>query len=299
MFNQIRVIVNPIAGGKKDKKALIEKLTFLLSAPGRRVSIQYTQRSGEAFELSRAAVKENADLVMAVGGDGTVNEVASALVNTGVPIAILPQGSGNGLARTLRITSDVTRAAELINEPTVSLIDVGKANDRYFFMLMGIGFDALIGHKFNSHHARGPLPYFYLGAKEFFKYRPPTIQLEFMNQVVELAPFLITIANAQQFGNNALIAPHAKLNDGFLDIGIVRRLGLFGLLSALPKLFRGRIQDFSGIEFHKTKTARLVRKQPDYINLDGESIFEEAVVNISVLPRCLKVIVPKICPALN
>ncbi len=298
MFKHITVIVNPIAGGKKNKRQLIERLTNLLSREGRNISVRYTEKRGDATQLSQAAVAENADLVVVVGGDGTINEAGSALVKTDVPMAIVPQGSGNGLARTLRIPSDVAAATGLINEGVISAIDVGKANDRYFFMLMGIGFDAAIGEEFNAHSARGPLPYFYLGAKKFFSYRPSKVKMSFQDNVIDLAPFLITIANAQQFGNNALIAPHAILNDGLLDVCIVHHLSFFDLFSMAPKLFSGRVREFSGIEFHKTETVCLERERANVINLDGEAVPESAVVNISVLPRSLKIVTPQSCPAL-
>lgn len=298
MFNHVTVIVNPIAGGKKNKRQVVDSLSASLSRSGTKISICYTEKRGDATEFSRAAVARNSGLVVVVGGDGTVNEAGSALVRTGVPMAIVPQGSGNGFARTLRIPADVASAAGLINDGVVSAIDVGKANDRYFFMLMGIGFDAVIGQEFNSHSARGPLPYFYLGAKKFFSYQPSKVKMSFQNSVIDLAPFLITVANAQQFGNNALIAPHAILNDGLLDICVVHRMSFFDLFSALPKLFTGRIRDFSGVEFHKTADVRLERERAEVINLDGEAVPESAVVSVSVLPRSLKIVTPRICPAL-
>ncbi|HEX9655183.1 MAG TPA: YegS/Rv2252/BmrU family lipid kinase [bacterium] len=298
MFNHITVIVNPIAGGKKDKKKLIQLLLAQLSSNGRKVSVRCTTKKGDATLFAREAVDENVNLVVVVGGDGTVNEAGSALVKTGVPIAIIPQGSGNGLARTLRIPADVKSASGLIAAGVVSDIDVGNANRHYFFMLMGVGFDALIGQKFNEYSARGPLPYFYLGAREYFTYQPPRVHLSFANRRVELTPFMITVANAQQFGNNALIAPHAVLNDGLLDICIVNRLRVIDLVAALPKLFTGRIGDFSGVEFHQAAAARLERERADFINIDGEAVLEEAIVDISVLPRSLKVVTPRVCPAL-
>ncbi len=298
MFKRISVVVNPVAGGKKDKSQLIARLTKLLSAPGRSLSIQYTEKSGDANRLAREAVQQNSQLVVVIGGDGTVNEVGSALVDTDVPMAIIPRGSGNGFARTLRLPPQLEDAAALINDGAISLIDVGQANERYFFMLMGVGFDARIGERFNAHSSRGPLPYFYLSAKEFFNYRPAPLQINFNGKALALAPFMIIIANAQQFGNNARIAPHAILNDGLLDICIVRRLSFFDLLFALPKLFSGRIHNYSGVEFYQAQQVQLQRERADFINLDGEAVWEEAVVNVRVLPRRLKVITPKFCPAL-
>jgi YegS/Rv2252/BmrU family lipid kinase len=298
MFNRIVIILNPIAGGNKNKASLLSKLTGLLSTDGREVSVQTTLKRGDAIQFARAAVQSSADLIVVAGGDGTVNEVGSALVNTGVPLAIIPRGSGNGLARTIGIPSELDQAAALINQGIVCDIDAGKANERYFFMLVGSGFDALVGHKFDTHHARGPLPYFYLGAKEFLGYRSSALRLSFGEVELSLSPFLVTVANARQFGNNALIAPHAILNDGLLDICIVHRLTFFDLLFVMPKLFKGRIRDYSGVEFHTANFIRLERERPDFINLDGEAVLEDAVVNISVLPRSLKVVTPKTCPAI-
>jgi diacylglycerol kinase family enzyme len=169
---------------------------------------------------------------------------------------------------------------------------VGKVNERLFFLVVGVGFDALVGHKFDEFPTRGPLPYFYIGTKEYFNYRPARITMKFDDKKLEVQPFLVAIANGKQYGNNALIAPDAKFNDGLFDICIVHQIKLGHLPGAVSKLFTGKITEFSEADFYKTAAIDIEREKPDIINLDGEPVQEDARLVIRILKNCLKVIAP-------
>ena len=298
MFDRITVIVNPIAGGRGNRRPGIEYIIDYFTQEGSTVDLNTTTRCGEATEFAESAVQRNANLLLVAGGDGTVNEVASALVGTDVPLGIIPMGSGNGLARSLGVPKNIDGACALITRGSVSSIDVGRANDRYFFLVAGVGFDAVVGRRFEESARRGPLPYFFLGAKEYLTYRPAHLKINFDCRSLDSYPFLVAVANGPQYGNNAIVAPDAKLNDGLLDICIIHKLPVLQLFSALPKLFNGRLKNYSGAEFYQSKNVTLERNCDDYLNLDGETVLEKAVVNISIMPKSLKVVAPPDSPSL-
>lgn len=299
MFKKITIIANPIAGGIKYKEKIINFILDYFSKNDRKITIRQTSKRGEATELAKQAVKEKVDLVVVIGGDGTINEVGTGLVNTKVTLGIIPSGSGNGLARSLKIPGKVDQACQLISKGHICSIDVGKANNRYFFLVLGVGFDALVGKRFAESHRRGPIPYFYFGLKEFFVYKSDWLKISFDCKMMEIKPFVIAIANGQQYGNGAIIAPDAKLNDGILDICIVHRLTFFQTFSAIPKLFKGQIYSYPDAEFHRTQSIRIERESPALVNIDGEPIFEDSVVDISILPKSLRVIASPNSPCLS
>jgi len=298
MHEKITLIVNPISGGGKDKKELLKFVSDYFSQKGNRIALKATSRRGEATEFAQQSVRDSDDLVVVVGGDGTINEVASGLVGSEVAMGIIPRGSGNGLARTLKIPQNIAKACKLISDGDRVKIDMGKANGRFFALVAGIGFDAVVGKRFDEHHKRGPISYFFIGTKEFFLYKPEIVKISFGDQSFEVEPFLIAAANGQQYGNNAIIAPDAKLNDGFLDITIIHYTSVFQLMRALPKLFSGRLKGYPDADFHKTKSLRIQRSAPGVLNIDGEPVDEKSVIEISILPKCLKIIAPQNSPGL-
>lgn len=298
MFKKIAIIVNPIAGGAKSKEKIIDYLFRYFSSLCKDMAIQITSQPGEATALARKCAQEKVELIIAIGGDGTINEVGTGLVGTEVALAIIPTGSGNGLARSLNIPTNLRHACELIKQQTVTYIDVGQANNRYFFLVFGLGFDAVVGKRFSESSLRGPIPYFYYSFKEYFEYRPPKMEIVFNGYAKKIQPFVVAVANGKQYGNGALIAPDAKLNDGFFDVCIVHRLTVFQAFTAIPKLFKGKIHNFHEVEFHKTDALQIVRDEPGIINIDGEPIEEGATINIKILPKKLKIIAPGNNPAL-
>jgi len=299
MNEKITVIVNPISGGRKDKTELLKIVSDYFSQNGNRVTLKTTSQRGDATKFAQQAVRDSDDLVVVVGGDGTINEVASGLVGSEVAMGIIPMGSGNGLARTLRIPQNIEKACKLISEGDRVKIDTGKANGRFFALVAGVGFDAAVGKRFDEHHKRGAISYFYIGIKEFFLYKPETVKISFDEQLFEVEPFLIAAANGQQYGNNAIIAPDAKLNDGFLDITIIHYTSTFQIIRGLPKLFSGRLRRYPNADFYKTKSVRIQRSGPGVLNIDGEPVDEKSVIEISILPKSLKIIAPPNSPGLT
>jgi YegS/Rv2252/BmrU family lipid kinase len=287
---RVKFIVNPIAGFWRDKRYIID----LIHQRGKDwdFTIEQTAGRGDATKLAKQAAAQSYDLVVAVGGDGTVNEVASGLVGTETALGIIPRGSGNGLARSLGIPLQVAKAVEVLAEGREHYIDAGRAEHRYFFVVTGVGFDASVGHKFNTAAWRGPLPYFYIAAREFANYQPEPLRLSLEDDVLELIPFLVTIANTQQYGNGAIIAPHARPDDGLLDICIVQPMNFFEFVLHAPKLFTGKADSVPLITYYRSKTAAIEKSGPVLFHVDGEAEIANGPIQVSVLPKALKVIIP-------
>ncbi len=289
---KIRFIYNPNSG-------LIHPINFIRKMIDQyfppnlcEYEIKMTEQKGHAKILAKQAVDEEFDIVVAVGGDGTVNEVASSLINTHVLFGIIPVGSGNGLARGLGIPLMVRKAVKLITVGSVRTIDVGVANDQYFFTASGFGFDAAVGKRFEESKIRGPAPYYIAGVKEFFAYKQPEFKIVFNGYKIKVKALLVAVVNVRQYGNNAIIAPHALPDDGLLDLCIIRSVKFLPTVIHLPKLFTGNIEKAPYVEHYQGTEFKIVRERADVYHCDGE-IYEttDEKVNISVIPGALKVIV--------
>jgi len=290
MRKKIKFIINPIAGFRRDKRFIIEHLQKLSSEF--EVDIEKTSCRGEAKTIAATAARQGFDTVVAVGGDGTVNETASGLVETETALGIIPLGSGNGLARSLGIPLNPEKAVRVACSGNRRRIDAGRAAHRNFFVVAGVGFDATVGKRFDSTHWRGPLSYFYLGIKELITYRPRQVRLSFDEQKIDLTPFLVTVANTCQYGNGAMIAPQALCDDGQLDICIVDESSKMIILRHLPNLFNGTIDRMPHIRYFRSKEIVIAGDSPLLFHVDGEPETVEGALRISVLPRALQVIVP-------
>lgn len=289
----IRFVINPIAGFRRSKKDLLQLIRRNFEAG--EYDTRLTAGPGDATVLAREAVASGYEAVIAVGGDGTINEVASALVNTDTALGIVPRGSGNGLARGLGIPLQAEAALVVVREAHLRKIDVGNANSRYFFMLTGVGFDASVGEKFNEVSRRGPLPYFVIAAKEFVRYDPETLTVRMDESLTELTPFLITIANTQQFGNGAIIAPRAVPDDGLLDVCVMRPMSVFSALRHAPKLFNGTIDSAPEVSYQQVRSVEIIKAGDILFHVDGEPQRCKSPLKISITPQSLNVMVPRSC----
>lgn len=298
MRGKITIIINPISGNRRRRDESIRHVRGF-AADHCVADIVETGKRGDAAAFSREAVRRGQDMVVAVGGDGTINEVASQLVDTDVCLGIIPLGSGNGLARSIYLPKDIEEACQVLRKGRISTIDVGKVNERYFFLIAGVGFDAHVGRSFENYNKRGPLAYFYLAAREFFSYKPEPLTVETGNDnIIQESPFVVAVANGRQYGNNALIAPSAKLNDGLLNVLVVHTLPWWRLPMMLPKLFSGKVRTVPGTSFFETASVVIRRKKESWVNVDGEICFEAADLHISILPKGLKIITPPNIPSL-
>lgn len=288
---KIYVIINPISG-VGSKKSIPERISSKIDQ--HRFDLQFfiTGYAGHAYEIALAAAKDKVEFVVAVGGDGTINEVAKALVNTKTVLGIIPFGSGNGLARDLHISTSVGKAINTFIEQNIIEIDFGIANDHIFFCTCGMGFDASVSEHFSKEKTRGPLKYVKNVVGTYIDYEPEKYEITFPGGRIEEKAFLVTCANATQYGNNAVIAPGASLQDGLMNIAILKPFGVLEIPQTTLQLFSKNIDNNKNLTEIITKEAVIKREGPGWIHIDGEPLYESDTIEVKVVPRGLKVIVP-------
>lgn len=290
MKKKIVFIINPISGGKSKIfiPALIDKY---LNHNKFDANIVFSERVGHAFILAKEALAQNADVVTSVGGDGTINEVAAAMVFSGKIMGIVPCGSGNGLARTLKIPLNHIKAIEHINKLETVLIDSGVLNDKKFFNMAGLGFDAHISALFAKDKTRGLKGYVKSTFTQITKYKPENYQLEIDGKIIEQQAFMLSIANSSQYGNNVHISPTALVNDGLLDICLVKSFPLYSFPNLGLRMLLKTIQHSNYVTIIKAKKAKIIREKAGPVHLDGEPLFMAKEIAVSINPLSLKLIV--------
>ncbi len=251
-----------------------------------------TEKPGHATTLSREALEQGVDLVVAVGGDGTVNEAARPLIGTGTPLGIIPVGSGNGLARHLGIPTETDRSINVLNHFSLKTIDTVKANDEVFLSIAGVGFDALVAEKYADQQMRGFFSYAFISITEYFPYRPLTFRLVIDGRELEREALFISFANSNQFGYNTIIAPQAKIDDGLIDVCIVKKFPAWVSPFLAPMLLAKKIDQTPYVEIVRAKEVFLKNKS-NIINLDGEPVKLKENLHIKVIPASLNVVVPQ------
>lgn len=288
--SSIVFIVNPISG-TQSKKGVVEKIEKYIDREKFNHLIVPTQHAGHATEIARQYAKDGIDIVVAVGGDGTINETARALVHTSTTLGIIPCGSGNGLARHLHIPMDIRKAIETINRCMVETVDYGKINDIPFFCTCGVGFDAFISMKFAQAKKRGVGTYIENTLKEGLNYKPEIYEIENEDGTQRHKAFLITCANASQYGNNFYIAPKASLCDGLMDVIIMEPFTVLDVPSISFQMFNGTIDQNSRIKTLKCKRLKIHRSKPGVIHFDGDPIMAEADLTVEIIEKGLQVII--------
>ena len=292
---RIVFVVNPISG-TTGKRMILNKIDKLIDNKRFAYDIVNTQYAGHAFEIARNASNRGIEIVCAIGGDGTVNEIASAIVHTDTALAIIPCGSGNGLARHLHIPMDAIRAIKLINEGSVQLIDYGLINLHPFFCTCGVGFDAFISQKFAESGKRGPLTYMENILKNTLNYNPETYELDVEGENEEKMSYkavLIACANASQYGNNAFIAPQASVRDGLMDVTIIEPFNMIEAPQLAIQLFNGTIDQSSRIKSFRCKNLHIRRQHAGVIHFDGDPIETGECIDVSIVSQGLRCICPQ------
>jgi len=287
----IKFIYNPYSGLIHPEQLIKRIIAYYFPTNLCYYDFNSTEFRGHAYQLSTEAVEKGYDIVVAIGGDGTVNEAASGLVNSDTALGIIPNGSGNGLARGLGIPISIRRAAKLITTGQTRTIDVGQIDDKFFFVIAGLGFDAIIGKRFEDGKIRGPAPYYIAGFREFFRYHEPEYEIKFDRQTIKTRALVVAVANIRQYGNNAIIAPNAKPDDGLLDLAIIEPTNFVSAIYYLPTLFTGRIDRTPLTRIYRATKFEIIREFPAPCTLDGEVIEGQTHLTVTMLPRALKVIV--------
>jgi len=285
-------ILNPKSGPKKRAEELIHRIDKIFSTSGHEYEFAFTTGPGDATQIARKGVAERFDLITAVGGDGTVNEVASGLINTNVILGIIPLGSGNGIARSLNIPVNIKKSIRLLLNPGSRKIDTGLVNDLPFIGVSGLGYDANVGERFQEFGFRGPIPYFLIGIREYLGYKPVSISLKLAGKTKIISPLLITFANTRQYGNGAIIAPQAVPDDGFLDICIIQPVSIIRAISLMRKLFTGSIDKAKDYTHFRVRSMYIkTTTEETHIHTDGEPKTISGDLNICIKEKSLHVCV--------
>jgi YegS/Rv2252/BmrU family lipid kinase len=286
-------IMNPHAGRKKKTENLLNLIDSYMSTASYTYEFAYTSQAGDATRIASQAVNEGFNIVVAVGGDGTVNEVASGLINEEGHLGIVPMGSGNGIARSLKIPITTKECLQFLLFPEMTTIDVGMIGKNYFVGVAGIGYDALVGEKFQNFGVRGPVPYFFIGVNEFLKYRSQTYCIEIDGKKFKKEALVIALANTRQYGNGAIISPISDPRDGFIDVCIIEPLTYLQATQHAWMLFKGNI-DASPLYYHKKcKSVRIYTKNLDMpVHRDGEPCEPVTAVDVKIVEKALKVCAP-------
>lgn len=289
---KIVFVINPISG-TQGKEQILAWVNEKLDREKYDMEVVYTEYAGHAIEIAAQKAAEKAFAVVAIGGDGTINEIARSLVHTDTALGIIPCGSGNGLARHLQIPLDPKKAMDIINGGRLEVIDYGKINGIPFFCTCGVGFDAFVSLKFSQAGKRGPLTYLEQTLLESLKYRPEVYELEMDgNASARYRAFLIACGNASQYGNNAYITPRATLDDGLLDVTILEPFTVLDVPSLSFQLFNKTIDQNSRIKTFQCKSLRIHRSKPGVVHFDGDPMMAGEDIEVSIVQRELKVIVP-------
>jgi YegS/Rv2252/BmrU family lipid kinase len=289
------VIVNPVSGQRAGGDEVSHRVATIEQAArrgGLDVTVHQTTHRGHATALAREAASRTAAVVVAWGGDGTVNEVAAGLAHSGTPLAIVPAGSGNGLARELMIPTSPGRALDVAFSGATRVVDLGELNGRYFVNVAGIGFDACVARAFNASRSGGwGLPrYVRLALREARHYVPQVYRVTVDGTAADVRAYVIAVANSAQYGNGARIAPHARMDDGVLDMVIVGVAPVWRLVLESRRLFTGAVAGARDVQTAPLREAEIASTEPMPMHVDGEPIEPATRAVVRVHRDALRVI---------
>jgi len=289
--SNILFIINPISGGK-DKLKIPGLIDANLDRSKFNANYSFTEYIGHASEIAEEAASKNFDIIVAVGGDGTINEIGTKVMQQHKILGILPFGSGNGLSRFLKIPMNTTQAIKVINDCKVRVIDTAKFNDKWFFNMAGMGFDAHISSVFAGNKSRGLSGYLKLGFKEMLDYKPQTYHIYIDGKEYIRKAFVVSVANSSQYGNNAHIAPNASITDGLLDVCIIKEFPIYKIPVLAYHMLNGSTDQSNMVEIIQGREIRIQRMSNDAIHIDGEPFFMGKEINVSIVPLSLNIITP-------
>lgn len=290
---KLMAIINPISGTDGGKSTMPQVIAQAIDHMRFDVDTRFTQYAGHATALAAEAIAAGCHGVLAVGGDGTVNEVASALRDTPVSLGIMPCGSGNGLARHLGIPLEPEKAISIINHNHTEALDYCTVNERPFFCTCGVGFDAMVSEKFAQAGRRGPITYLQKALGEYLRYHSEEYIIETADKVVAEKAFIIACGNASQYGNNAFIAPQASMKDGLIDVTVILPFtpidtAMMGLL-----LFTKHLDQDTNIQSFRAAELTIRRPRADVMHIDGEPVMMPAELHIKCHKGGISVFLPQ------
>lgn len=287
-----RFIFNPRSGHNARDPHLLEAARRFIRERGINGAVAITAHPRHATELARRALDEGCTLVVAIGGDGTMNEVAAALVDSPAVLGLVPCGSGNGLGRHLGIRRGSDHAFRTLLEGRVRRIDTGTANGQAFFNVMGVGFDADLSARFNQLTRRGLRAYVTTTLQSLRAYRPRPYRIRAGDLTIEETAFLIAVANSDQYGNDCFIAPGARVDDGQLDLTLIRPVRLRDALPLVVRLFTRSVDRSPRAGCQRATSFTIDCREPGYFHTDGEVHETPGTLHVSIKPASLAVRVP-------
>ena len=294
MKNKIIFIINPIAG-KGEGKIVKSKVQQFFANKNIDFETYLTEYNGHATLLTQNVLLQKPTIVVACGGDGTINEVAQTLINTDIALGIIPIGSGNGLAANLHIPTNLENAFEVILNTQKSTIDVGKINENYFFSNMGLGIDAEVIHRYSEKKTRNFLGYVSASTKALFNYQPKKFKIELNDsEILEDDFYFLLCSNSNEAGYGISFTPNAKLNDGKLDFIAVKKINFIQQFQFSTLVLRKNIGRMSQAKILQVNSVKFHSNQDKIIaQIDGEAVtLNQKIVEVSVLTNALNVITP-------
>ena len=292
LATKVRFIFNPFSGSNRKNPYLRGRAADFIARHGLDGAIVSTERPRHATELARQAVAEGCSLVVAIGGDGTMNEVATGLVGTPAVFGLIPCGSGNGLGRHLGIRRPGHGAFRTLLAGRPMPIDTGLVNGFPFFNAMGLGFEADIAVRFSRLTRRGLAGYFRVGVPSFFTHQPEALTVHHAGQAIRLRAFTLAVMNSDQYGNDARVAPGAKLDDGRFELVSVPQVGFLGACTMLYRLGTDTFDQVRAVTRLSGAEFVIERGKPGWIHTDGEPRATTARLEISLKPESLRIMVP-------
>jgi diacylglycerol kinase (ATP) len=290
-LKHIVFIVNPKSGVDREK-TIVEAIEAKLDKSVFSYAIAHTERAKHGIDLAREAAANGAFAVVAVGGDGSVNDVAQGLVGTNTALAIVPKGSGNGMARTIEIPLDIAGALDVINQGKMQKVDVGYANEDLFLSNAGVGFDALISKRFATSEKRGFMVYSWLVTKHLWTYKEWNWNIKIDGKQLQQKAFMINVANGQQFGYNFKIAPNASYADGWFDVSIIKPFPKILGTSLVVRAMNGTIDKSPYVDTYRAKEITISHPDLKLMQTDGDAHKCANEIAFRIEPLALNVIVP-------
>lgn len=288
---RIRFIINPIAGDLK--KGFLPGMARAIIPAETTMEFYYTTRAGDAKRFAKQAAEHNFDIAVSCGGDGTMNEVAQGLMHSNTSLAIIPLGSGNGLARHLRIPLQAKKALQLLITGKKTLIDAVMVNEHISFNVSGVGFDAQVCKAFDSMNKRGFFSYAHAVVRSLRRYKPARYKINSDTGNYTGEAFIISIANSNQYGNGACIAPMANSSDGIAEICILEPFPLWQAPALLAQVFSSQLAASPYYRVIRVSEANISCSTPSHLHIDGEPFIGQHNLQIQVIPQCLSVIIPQ------
>lgn len=293
-LKRILFLVNPRSGPRY--RRLLHHFSLTAQRPsieGATVDTFQILDARETRGRIKKALKEHYDIIAVAGGDGSVNLVINEIAGKGVPLLIIPQGSGNGLARHLRLPMEANKAFTLWKTGKLSNADSGLVNDHRFASLAGIGFDAHVAKRYNRLRQRGFLSYVYVVIREYFRYKPRRYLLRIDGKIIDTKALFIVFANGSQFGYNTNIAPEASVSDGYLDVVIFRKIPLKDIPAFLLNLLEGQLAKTPYAEIIRAREITVLRRKGRTVNIDGEAVRMPGRLDVRIDPNSLNIFIPK------